>query len=575
MENRQFTVDASILFSIINAQAGTLPKAFLEAIMNAIDAGATRCSINLDATTFTVKDNGRGFQSRTEIENWFERFGTPHQSGDATYGRFRMGRGQMMAFARTFWRTGEFSMDVDVKGNGLSYGLKQGLREVVGCKITGTLYKSLQKWELNDTTRELAELARYAQIPIYLNKVLISRKPDTLKWDVESADAWIKLDSSSELKVYNLGVLVRSFGSYKYGVGGTIVTKVPLMVNFARNDILESQCHVWERISRAITRTACSKTVKKITLTDNEREFLARRMISHELDPDAVFQARTITTGVGSQVSLGSLLDTRTMALAPSKGDRLAERLHRSKTVFVVAPETLSRFGVESLEALRDLWIQHTPASWHARIPMVAEFAAIAQGYSKVYSLVESADATSDELQVLAQLEVCNVALSEWLAVTMKDMNETRFKMASTRKVLLGQSDAALAWTDGETRITFERRFLTKEAKKGLSGWYRILAVAVHEYCHLGEADLDGHSHPLEFFELFEALMTAANNPIAKLAAEATLYFSGVPKIGRRPKISASTTSATGSAPSTVSVPRAPVDEARTAFMAKQTGFQF
>ncbi|WP_287923609.1 ATP-binding protein [Diaphorobacter sp.] len=60
--------------------------------MNAVDAGATKFNVTMDAKEFVVEDNGRGFQSREEIENWFECFGTPHEEGDATYGKFRNGR---------------------------------------------------------------------------------------------------------------------------------------------------------------------------------------------------------------------------------------------------------------------------------------------------------------------------------------------------------------------------------------------------------------------------------------------------------------------------------------------------
>jgi hypothetical protein len=157
-QNLDFTVDPAILHSIIQSQAGTLSKALLEGVMNSIDAGASGMSVTVTATGFMVVDDGRGFQSRDEIEKWFGRFGTPHVEGDALYGRYRMGRGQMMAFAVTTWRTGTFEMSVDIKNKGMGFGLKERLRGMKGCRITGTLYTPLSGSELDRLHRHTTDI---------------------------------------------------------------------------------------------------------------------------------------------------------------------------------------------------------------------------------------------------------------------------------------------------------------------------------------------------------------------------------------------------------------------------------
>ena len=77
-ERRSFRMDPALLWSVIKSQAGTLAKALLELVMNSIDAGASQVSITLTGTRLKVEDDGRGFQSRTEVTSWFETFGTPH-----------------------------------------------------------------------------------------------------------------------------------------------------------------------------------------------------------------------------------------------------------------------------------------------------------------------------------------------------------------------------------------------------------------------------------------------------------------------------------------------------------------
>jgi len=160
-ETRKFRMHPDLLWSVIKAQAGVREKALAEAVMNAIDAGATVCHIRLDGEGYEIVDNGRGFTARQEIEDFFETFGTPHRDGDATYGKFRMGRGQLFSFSRTRWRSGRFSMDVDIKTRGLAYDLLDGLDEAPGCTIDGTWYDRCELAEVIRTTHELTDLVQW------------------------------------------------------------------------------------------------------------------------------------------------------------------------------------------------------------------------------------------------------------------------------------------------------------------------------------------------------------------------------------------------------------------------------
>ena len=109
-----FQMHPDLLRSVIRKQAGSLDKAILEAVMNSIDAGSSSVNIQLLTDKVIITDDGRGFRDAQEIQDFFATFGTPHKEGDATYGKFRMGRGQMFAFGKNTWRTGTFQMDVDV-----------------------------------------------------------------------------------------------------------------------------------------------------------------------------------------------------------------------------------------------------------------------------------------------------------------------------------------------------------------------------------------------------------------------------------------------------------------------------
>lgn len=525
MEKRSFTVHPAILHSIIHAQAGSLPKALLEGVMNAVDAGAKKCDITIDCHGFIVADNGTGFADRAAIENYFEQFGTPHQQGDATYGRFRMGRGQLMAFAETIWETGEFRMEVDIKHKGMDYTLATGLKKQKGCKITGKLYAPLSTYDLNSLINEFESMVYYTEIPVKLNGRVISRHPAKQKWDLETDEAYIKLAASGDLKVYNLGVLVRGYGAYRFGMSGTVVSKKQLQVNFARNDILEHQCDVWRQIRKDITGIAKTRVAKKTTLTDGEREFLARQILSdcqvlamqpgyqHSDQQMALRQkyleSRVIETAAKTNITLSAFIASAKVSLACSKKGQLAERLHRSKVAVVVSSVTLDRFNVCTLEEL----VQKLMPLSYSGGPAVVDFDTLSLGYAGSNRIVPSSDVKPDVALVVRALtyvkDHLESALKDWRADS-DERGVGRFN----RDIVVGVSDQAQAWTDARSYIAVEQRYLAKVGKSGFAGWSRLFALMLHEYLH-DDSDAMDHEHPPEFFEAFEDFMCSKFNNIA------------------------------------------------------------
>lgn len=80
-ETLSFTVSPSIIRHLIERQAGTLDKAILELITNGIDAGASRIDVEfVNEYKIRVRDNGRGFRTREEVEKHFGDFGFDHNT---------------------------------------------------------------------------------------------------------------------------------------------------------------------------------------------------------------------------------------------------------------------------------------------------------------------------------------------------------------------------------------------------------------------------------------------------------------------------------------------------------------
>lgn len=523
MENREFKLHKDILWSIIQSQAGSLQKALLELVMNSIDAGATSVEITLTSKKFSIKDNGRGFVSRDEIEGFFETFGTPHQKGDATYGRFRMGRGQIMAFTRNRWRSGVFQMDVDIKETGLNYILKSDMPHAEGCAIEGTLYETLKPSELLVTNRALADLCQYTPIPVFLNGERITADMEAQKWTFSDEDAYYLLRSDSrQLVVYNLGVEVCKYPAENYGTGGVVVSRQQLEVNFARNDVLLSKCEVWKRAATKIRAHSRASESRKPQKNESYRSMMATQLMSGDfasaVEFGEVLSAEKLLTDVtGKHHTFNDVLNAAkyrfggALAVAPSTTSRKADKLHVSNLCFVISPITFDRFEVSSLEEMFTA-IENATISQGDRVvkadvlSTIKDLRAIFRDFDEVSALIhENHEPVPDNKLTPAERDVLE-ALREAQGRMMRHLKRVDF-VRERRMLKVGTSDTAAAWTDGEKFISFERNQLKIAGFPGaaLARFVTLGTLLLHEYVH-ADSDVNGHLHDHEFLEAYEKI---------------------------------------------------------------------
>ncbi len=529
-EKRTFTIHPQMIYHLIEAQAGTLGKAFLEYIQNSIDAQASEVAITLTEQGFEVQDDGRGFTVIDEIAEFFETFGFPHSEDDhRIYGKFGMGRAQMWSFADTRWRTGVFEMYVDIKNRGLDYDLAKNLDPVTGCHISGTFYEPLLPSDLDGTIRELTDLALYAQIPVILNGQRINRDPTAEKWDVVTDDAYIRLKETGDLKVYNLGVLVRGYPTHQFGCGGLVVARKSLQVNFARNDVLVAKCPVWKRLRTYLQASSTERTTRKARLTDAEQENVCNQVRLGVLPFAEALHLKLITDTCGRQWPIDKIdrlgWDVQ-LVVAPEEGSQIAERIHQRKLAFVLSPKTLSRFNVDTVEALvaqfmalgkaaangDSSYIRHR-LSYFCHNTKVGRFEDFAGLFSGNHEVLKDSELKPQEKWALRALEKHQRTLLLGLWHTLQDRK--------TEKRILrgGVSDSAQAWTDGQRYIVLNRDML-KKVTQGLEGCVTVGGILVHEYLH--DNDNSGsHLHDMEFYENFhEVLLNTDHDCVGKFARE-------------------------------------------------------
>jgi hypothetical protein len=504
-ERRELRLHANILKDIVFRQAGERGKAVLEGVMNSVDAGATRIEIILDNQGLLIKDDGKGFASRQEIIEVFETFGTPHEEGDAVYGQYRMGRGQLFAFGQNLWRSGKFEMAVDAKQE-LSYHLREDMPPVSGCIVDVRWYNRPVPSDLLQIERGIKEMVRFVAVPVELNGDGISEDPAKAKWDAVHDDYYLRISTNGGVKVYNLGVLVREYSGYEFATGGIVVSRKRLRVNFARNDV-QDDCPIWKRVKADLRKRAGTKaeTKKRATLGDDERRAFAGMLRSGDLEFGQADTLKLLTDGVGRHWSVQEMRrhinrhGIKSIIVAPPGGDKRSDGLMQRKLAFVLSHDTLERFECRTSAQFLKLMQEH-------RLELGAPtktFDVVAKAMSGKMVPIPVSEWTPMERATIATMSIRSLdyTISRW---KRSDSTDWKDWDKNVRVILVGESESADAWTDGREHIWFSRRFLKAcGAQRDLAGWTRLVTVLVHEYCH-DDSTEETHTHGAEFFEEYE-----------------------------------------------------------------------
>lgn len=504
-EKRQFKMHPKLLLDVIQKQAGTLAKAVMEGAMNAVDAGATRFDVMVDETSIIMEDDGKGFSSREEVESFFEVFGQPHEEGDAHYGKFRMGRGQIFSYGHNFWRTGTWSMTVDVKTRGLEYLLQKMDKDARGCKILVTLYDPLNRVRMSDLKREVIRGLRYLEIPVFWHqdskeeRISVDRGKET--WDYRDDNCLIQFKDSGSLDVYNMGVFVKGFDKWQFGTGGTVVSTRELDVNFARNDIL-STCPIWKKV-RKIADQRAQEQIKSKPLDDASRQRLAMMLHGEQEGQQTPYHAvagqRIITDCCGKHITLYSFVDKmrKSTLSAAARGNRIGDRLMQTGLAYVISFETLDRFGVSTLKALRDLICK-------AGGPMIEikeePLNKLAEKLISETTIIPDKDLKPRERLWVRLARRFRQGYHQLSGMTREEAKELGYDQVRTFKV--GIYEGVNGWTDGRSFIAIERSFLSKLSYSRIGDIAKLGHLILHEYCHTTDSQKISDHDP-DFFERF------------------------------------------------------------------------
>lgn len=189
-------------------------------------------------------------------------------------------------------------------------------------------------------------------------------------WTFEDHLACYRIVKADALEVYSQDVFVRHFNTWQLGVGGVVISKLPLELNFARN-APESDCPVWSGIRRVIEALVIRELASARHLTDSQRKFLGirfRELAACAPDPSVWKGVKLLTDPSGNHLPLSTLAHYRRFVHIPQPGT-LACAAHGRHGTFVVTDALLDRFGMDSL---------------HDWLALLSEAGLLAEGYRQI-----------------------------------------------------------------------------------------------------------------------------------------------------------------------------------------------
>ena len=505
VRRRRLTAHNELLVKVIMDQAGTLDKGVLEGVMNSREAGSDSVSITThpDGKKLVVEDSGKGFRSEDEIAEWFEKFGTPHKESEGkTWARFRMGRGQLFAFGRNVWRTGEFRLVVDIKKWGLDWEFEDGLEHFPGCRIEIDLrqpmfgeypcpYRSVEQFK-SVVRRQVL----YMEGSILVDGEQVNTPASALDWDIETDEWYFSFGHGSNFDWYNIGAYVNHWDVRRAGVTGVAVSKVAVDVNFARNDIKDG-CPVYQNGKLILSDNKIQKVRKaQRRLNENEKVSTLLDLRYGDCPYNDIKTLSLVMTCNDKAMSLDAIRKIRSPWTFAPKDSRVADRLQQIGKAICFSDEIFGDLSFVGDQAdFFDWLLSRAAADYSNGKPLEETWApmrkfwrsfegdrGLSSGYSTEHTILSTDRLSKAEKRFL---------------VVMQDIN-----LWNDRTLCIGVSDTANGWTDGRTYVAFNRDYLKDNFPSSSWGAAAIMTLAFHEMAHDTD-DTGSHFHGMEFYEAY------------------------------------------------------------------------
>lgn len=481
MPKRDFQATEGLLHDVMRKQSGVIEKAWLEALMNSVDAGATEFSLIVEPDFTTITDDGDSM-TEDEVERYFEQFGLKDSDiTDKEFGKFRMGRGQIFNFGVNIWRARENYMVVSlddsevqvtleectetedeciisqsddqytVDSSGLGYALLDADSHDKGLRIHVDHYNPIE--DLDNTISEFKQLARYVSwlhdIEVTVNGDVLDDRPEVIQ---ETDSAWfVKAEDrfSSRCPVYNKGAHVDEFDLGPRRVG--VITKYDLDVTLDRTDILDTDDY-WQQVQSQYTQVIEQQLVDDDSLSTKEANWLIKRAAENVRLMKEVNDKPIVQDVTGDYRTIQELSSKR---IGFSTRDDNVAKDAMDKGNVVVAQET------------------HEDA--------IKEFASKA-GDTISQSSLKSYDELVDDELAFEMTERNEDDLSKTRRRNLERMRLALDDLGYTDDVKPGYSNHRDVWTDGEGVLFIDKDYLNKSKQDVATELlYHVVRGAAHD----------------------------------------------------------------------------------------------
>lgn len=493
----KFIADDNLLRQVITDQAGDWKKGILELLQNAYDSlvmkgdGDVSKYTSIEITTntnekgvstLTFEDSGCGWgKNKNEIIHNMRVFGDSIKRGlTNTIGEKGMGRGQAFAMIYDSSRN-EFIGDITVETNGwiiydvklsdLSFSIKKGTKGKVKRRGTRWIITSaFRKFDANEIEEYITENIMLP-VRIKINGKGLRREIKGKR--VETNEAVIYIRKSGGFSVYDRGLYVNY---YKLGgIGGIIVTKIPLELNFARNDIVDSDPN-WRKIW-ASALCIIKNYVKHSDVFNEEKRFAAKELIARVPEYANEFSDMPI------------IKTTQGRYIAPNQAARMG-KVYTSEEGSRTADDVIQRGGMVISEG----------------------YGALAEKFGiSVESMAKSRDYVVEAAKSGQYIEFADN--NEEITGCDKAYLELLKNMLYEREIKLGRRRGVLGWTNGTDTIwlSIDKFRSWKKDKPSIASFYfKAIPLVAHEMAHIKddrETDYHGYDFDQNSLKWIEKLM--------------------------------------------------------------------
>lgn len=480
MPKRKFKASTGLVEKVATKQSGVIEKAWLEAVMNSVDAGADLIELLIEEGWSDISDNGDSM-TKEEVQTYFEQFGLEDSDiEDKEFGKFRIGRGQIFNFGVNIWRAKENYMvvsldDREVTANleectteedesiidvndsiyqidtdGLGYALLDAEPIDEGLNIHVDHYNPIE--DLESTISDFKSLVKYVSwvhdVTIKVNGEEVGQEPEVIEetdnaWFIEAKDRYT--DRST---VYNKGAKVDTFNLGPRRLA--IITKKDLDVTLDRTDILETD-EYWQTIQGEYRDVIIQELLSDDDLSFNERNWLIEEA-SQDVGLIKMIQGKPILKDIEGDSWTINQLATKKLGFA-QRDDNVAEEANSDPRVVMLREkhkDSLKKFTNSAQDTIE-------------------------QSNVKKYSDIV------DENLAFEMNEVSPDDLSKRRRSNLKSIREALLDLGFSGDVKAGYSNHKDVWKDDEETLYIHKNSLNCSKEEiATEVFFNVVIVASH-----------------------------------------------------------------------------------------------